>query len=113
MRRIRIMYEDGANTYGDLDIESNPPTICTGGSTYDVDAFAATGATVAVNDEESLKVLVEHGVKARPTGQQTKITASLSDQLKYRLTKAAKDLGMSVSSLLSKVSTEWLDKNGY
>lgn len=113
MRRVKILYEDGANTYGELCIESEKPTIIVGGEKYELSTFATTKATVAVNDEESLRVLHSHGVRARPTGKQTIITISVPASLKERLKKAAIENGNTTTGIMTIAASEWLERHGY
>lgn len=107
-RRVKIIYADGEKTYGDVDVSGEKPIIITGGMPYDLESFAATGATVAVNDQATLKLLQESGVKARPTGKQTTITISVTEQLRERLTVASKEFGRTTTSILVEAAEKWL-----
>lgn len=112
MSRVKILYADGENSYGDLVTDRNPPCIVISGNEYGLDQFAKTGATVAVNDPESLKLLHEYGVKARPTPHQDKITISVKENLKERLVSAAKEDGTTVTGVLVSLAEQWLQKTG-
>ena len=109
-RRVKIIFEDGEKTYGDLDLSGEKPIIVTGGMPYDLESFAATGATVAVNDQPTLKLLQEAGIKARPTGRQTTITISVTEQLCERLTAASKKYNRTTTSILVEAGEKWLDE---
>ena len=110
-KNVKIYFEDGERTWGDFDISGKEPIITVGGAPYDLKSFAATGATVAVNDQETLKRLQAAGIKARPTAKQTKISISCSDQLRDRLTEAGAKHGRTVTSILVEAAEEWLEKN--
>lgn len=112
MRRVRIIYQDGERTFGEVDSSGEHPMIYTGGVSYDMESFAATGATVAVNDPDTLKLLQSYGIKARPTGKQTTITISVTEQLRERLTQASQQFGRTTTSILVEAGEEWLKKNG-
>lgn len=111
-RRVKIIFEDGEKTYGDLDTSGEKPIIVTGGMPYDLESFAATGATVAVNDQATLKLLQDAGIKARPTGRQTTITISVTEQLRERLTAASKQFGRTTTSMLVEAAENWLESKG-
>ena len=110
-RHVRIIFEDGESTHGIVDTSGESPTITVGGMPYDLESFAATGATVVSNDQETMKLLHGAGIKARPTGRQTTITASVTDSFKERLFAAAKATGTNASSILVKAVEKWLDEN--
>lgn len=111
-RRVKIIFEDGEKTYGDVDTSGEKPIIITGGMPYDLESFAATGATVAVNDQTTLKLLQDAGIKARPTGRQTTITISVTEQLRERLTAASKKFSRTTTSILVEAGEKWLEENG-
>ena len=111
-RRVKIIFEDGEKTFGEVDTSGEEPVIYTGGVPYDLKSFAATRATVAVNDPATMKLLQDNGVKARPTGRQTTITISVRDELRERLTEASKKFGRTTTSILVEAGEDWLKKNG-
>lgn len=108
MSRVRIIYADGESSYGDLILDEDQPCIEISGERYDLETFGKTEATVAVNDINAIKTLLEHGVKARPTPTQEKITISVPTGFKDRLTDAAKEEGRTVSSILTELASNWL-----
>ena len=112
MRRVKIIYPDGTQSYGDIDIDSDHPVIVTGKEPYELETFAATGAMVAVNDQATLKLLLDHGVKARPTGKQTIISVSTSESLKDRLKEAAKKYHTNTSTIFVEAAENWLKERG-
>ena len=111
-RRVKIIFEDGEKTYGDLFLAEDDTKIVIGGMDYDLESFRATGATVAVNDQPTLKLLHEAGIKARPTGKQTTITISVTEQLRERLTIASKQNKRTTTSILVEAAERWLDEKG-
>ncbi len=111
-RRVKIIYADGEKTYGDMYLDDDDKRIVIGGMPYDLESFAATGATVAVNDQQTLKILQDAGIKARPTGKQTTITISVTEQLRERLTAASKKYKRTTTSILVEAGEKWLDEKG-
>lgn len=111
-RRVKVIFEDGEKTYADMYLTDEPPKIVMAGVPYDLESFAATGATVAVNDQETLKILQKAGIKARPTGKQTTITISVTEQLRERLTAASKKYGRTTTSILVEAAEIWLKEKG-
>ena len=112
-KQVKIYFEDGERTWGDLDTSGKEPILTVGGAPYDLRSFAATGATVAVNDQETLKRLQAAGIKARPTSKQIKISISCSEGFRERLTKAAASQDRTATSVLVEAGEEWLKKNGF
>lgn len=112
MARVKIIYKDGENSYGDLRLDGENPCIVISGVEYDLETFAATEATIAVNDPVALKVLHAHGVHARPTPHQYKVTISMSDNLRNRLVNAAKEDKTTVTGILTKLAEQWLTETG-
>ncbi|MDL2206557.1 ribbon-helix-helix domain-containing protein [Eubacteriales bacterium OttesenSCG-928-N13] len=113
MRRVKILFPDGENSYGQFEMKGDKPTMQIGGTVYDLETFAATKAVVAVNDEETLKIMQRYGVAARPTGRQTTITISVKESLKDRLQYAKSEERMSVTEILTEAAEEWLSKREY
>lgn len=112
MARVKIIYKDGENSYGDLCLDREDPCIVISGVEYDLETFAATEATVAVNDPVAIKTLHAHGVSARPTPHQYKVTISLSADLRNRLVSAAKQDKTTVTGILTKLAEQWLAETG-
>ncbi len=110
-KRLNIIFEDGEKTYGMLDLDSAEPTITVGGAPYDLRTFAATGATVAINDPDIMKILLDAGIKARPTGKQTTITISVPGNLKDKLVEAGQAYKRTVTSILTEAAEQWIEKN--
>lgn len=111
-RRVKILFEDGEKTYGVVDLTGEKPMIVTGGMPYDLESFAATGATVAVNDTETLKLLQSAGVKARPTGRQTTITISVSERFRERMDEACGKFHIRTTTILTEAGEKWLEERG-
>ena len=111
-RRVKVIFEDGERSYADVYLDDEPPKIEMAGVPYDLESFAATGATVAVNDQPTLKLLQEAGIKARPTGKQTTITISVTEQLRERLKEASKKYGRTTTSILVEAGEKWLEEKG-
>ncbi len=111
-KNVKVCFEDGEKTWGEFDISGKEPIITVGGAPYDMKSFAATGATVVVNDQETLKRLQAAGIKARPTAKQTKISISCSDSLRERLTEAGAKKGRTVTSILVEAAEDWLKAKG-
>lgn len=112
MSRVKIIYADGENSYGELNLNADPPYIDISGAQYDLETFAKTEATIAVNDRDMLKALLDNGVKARPTPAQEKISISVPVGMKERLTNAAKRSHRSVSSVLTELAEDWIKQQG-
>ena len=112
MARVKIIYKDGENSYGDLQLNREVPCIVISGEEYDLETFAETEATIAVNDPEALKALHAHGVKARPTPFQYKVTISMSERLRDRLVNAAKEDHTTVTGIVTKLVEQWLESTG-
>lgn len=112
MARVKILYKDGGNSYGELYVDREVPCIAISGVEYDLETFAATEATVAVNDPEAIKVLHAHGVNARPTPNQYRVTISMSESLRNRLVSAAKEDQTTVTGILTKLAEKWLEDTG-
>ena len=96
-----------------METSGEEPTITVGGMPYDLESFAATGATVAVNDNETMKLLQSAGVKARPTPKQITMTISVTKDFKERLTAAAKERHTSATGILCEAGEAWLKENNY
>lgn len=111
-RRVKIFFQDGEKTYGQVDMTGSEPVIVTGGMPYDLESFAATGATVAVNDQDMLKLLQEAGIKARPTGKQTTITISVSERFRERLNEASRRYNLRTTTILTEAGEKWLEEKG-
>lgn len=113
MRRVKIYFKDGEKSYAYVDDSQNPPKIIVAGAPYEAKDFAATGATVAVNDNDMLKLLTGCGINARPTGKQITMTISITHDLKSKLTNVADSLGRSTTSIMLEAAEKWLKDNGY
>lgn len=111
-KQVRIIFEDGERAQGYVNLDGENTEIIVGGMPYDVESFVATGATIAVNDQETLKALQALGIKARPTSKQVTITISVAENFKERLTDAAKETGRTVTSILVEAGEEWLKSQG-
>ena len=112
MKRVKIIYKDGENSYGDLNMDRESPCISISGVEYDLGTFGATGATIAINDPETIKFLLDHGVNARPTPSQFKFTISVSESLRIRLYNAAKEDKTTVTAILTRLAEDWLAETG-
>ncbi len=112
-RYVDIMFEDGVKTKGIVDASGESPTITVGGMPYDLESFAATGAVVAVNDQETMKLLQSAGIKARPTPKQITMTISVTKSFKDRLNAAAKARHTSATGILCEAGEAWLKENNF
>lgn len=110
MRRVRILYKDGTAAYGLVDTTGAQPKIIISGNPYDLSKFAKTGAVIAVNDQETLELMLEHGVNARPTDKQIKITINVTQDFDDRVHEAAKEDGQFVTTLVVQAVEECLAK---
>lgn len=106
-KRVKVYYEDGTRSYAELETSGKAPKMIVGGMDYDLQSFAATGAVVAVNDQDVLNLLLSNGISARPT-KQTTITISVSESLKERIDNEAKRHGWKVTKLLVTAVEEWM-----
>lgn len=109
-KRVKVYYEDGTRSYAELETSGKAPKMIVGGMDYDLQSFAATGAVVAVNDQDVLNLLLSNGISARPT-KQTTITISVSESLKERIDNEAKRRGWKVTKLLVTAVEEWMDNH--
>ena len=110
MRRVKIFYKDGTNAYGLVDTDGDTPKLIVSGNPYDLEKFAKTGATVAVNDQDTLELMLEHGVNARPTDKQIKITFNLTQELDDRIRQAAQEEGTYVRNIVVEAVEQYLNK---
>ncbi len=106
-KRVKVYYEDGTRSYAELETSGKAPKMIVGGMDYDLQSFAATGAVVAVNDQDVLNLLLSNGISARPT-KQTTITISVSESLKEQIDNEAKRRGWKVTKLLVTAVEEWM-----
>lgn len=106
-KRVKVYYEDGTRSYAELETSGKAPKMIVGGMDYDLQSFAATGAVVAVNDQNVLNLLLSNGISARPT-KQTTITISVSESLKERIDNESKRRGWKVTKLLVTAVEEWM-----
>lgn len=113
MRRVKVTFKDGEKTYAEVDTSREKPIIILAGNEYQLEDFAATGAMVAVNDNETLRILQEAGIYARPTGKQVTITISVTQDFKDRIAKAAAEYGIKTTNVLVEAGNAWLTEHGY
>lgn len=111
--RVYINFIDGGRTYGEIDFSGAKPSFIIGGDEYDLESFAATGATCIVNDAETLKKLQAAGVNVRPSGKQTNISISVTPGFKERIAGAAKSTGRTTTSIMVEATKQWLAEHGY
>ena len=113
LKRVKVFFEDGEKTYALVDTSNATPQIVLAGMPYELEDFAATGATVAVNDSETLKLLRGAGIKARPTGKQVTITISVTQEFRDRMTAATEATGRKTTSIMVEAGEEWLNKHKF
>lgn len=110
--RVKVYFKDGTATYGIVDVDDPKEEIIIGGAPYDFHSLAATGATIAVNSSDILGYLTEHGISARPTGEQFRITISLSEDLRDRIKMAAKGEKITTTKLIVSAVEKYLEEKG-
>lgn len=113
VQRVKVFFEDGEKTYALIDKSGSEPQIILAGMPYDLEDFAATGAVVAVNDSQTLKLLQGAGIKARPTAKQVTITISVTQEFRDRMTKATQKTGRKTTSILVESGEQWLKEHGF
>lgn len=113
MRRVKVFFDDGEKSYAEVDQSGEKPQIILAGVPYDLEDFAATKAVVAVNEPETLKLLTDAGIRARPTAKQVTITISATHTFKERMQKAAHATGKKTTRILIEAGEKWLKENGF
>ena len=69
-RRVKIIFEDGEKTYGDVDTSGEKPIIVTGGMPYDLESFTPEETVLVRRDETGLirgtadRIVIRPGVSA-------------------------------------------------